>query len=49
MAQGREKFMFSRFLKQCLIILVVKIGWKQGKALGSKADNNVMESGQFGL
>jgi len=43
------KFTIPKFLKQCLFILLVKIGWKQGKALGSKAGNSVVESIRLGL
>jgi len=43
------KFTIPKFLKQCLFILLVKTGWKQGKARGIKAGNSVVESVRLGL
>jgi len=47
--QRREKFTFPKFLKHCSPILLVQVGWKQGKVLGSTAGNSVVESGRLGL
>jgi len=42
--ENRKKLTAPKVLKQCPLVLLAKISWKQGKALGS-AEGSVIESG----
>jgi hypothetical protein len=43
-ARGAIFIVATTFSGQCPLVLLIKVGWRQGKALGDE-DGKVMESG----
>jgi hypothetical protein len=46
--QGETKFTFLKIPRQCPLVLLVKVGWKQGKVLRSE-EGSVKGGGLLGV